>query len=51
MEQFNLATKQPKKAKELENILDNYLIEVHALKWQEGITWKNIPLKEINSNY
>jgi len=51
MEQFNLATQKPDKAKELEKILDNYLIEVHAPKWQDGITWKNIPLKEINSNY
>jgi arylsulfatase A-like enzyme len=51
MEQLNLATLQPEKAKELEKILDSYLIEVHAPKWQEGITWKNTPLKEINSNY
>ena len=51
MEQINLVTQKPEKAKELERILDNYLIEVHAPKWQEGITWKNTPLKEINSNY
>jgi arylsulfatase A-like enzyme len=51
MEQLNLATKKPEKAKELEKILDNYLTEVHAPKWQDGITWKNTPLKEINSNY
>ena len=51
MEQLNLAIKKPEKAKELEKILDNYLIEVHAPKWQDGITWKNTPLKEINSNY
>ena len=51
MEQINLAHQKPKKAKELENILDNYLIEVNAPKWQEGITWKKTPLKEINSNY
>jgi arylsulfatase A-like enzyme len=51
MEQLNLATQKPKKAKELEKILDNYLTEVHAPKWQDGITWKNTPLKEINSNY
>ena len=51
MEQLNLANLQPEKAKELEKILDSYLIEVHAPKWQEGITWKNTPLKEINSNY
>ena len=51
MEQINLVTQKPEKAKELETILDNYLIEVHAPMWQEGITWKNTPLKEINSNY
>ena len=51
MEQINLVTQKPEKAKELERILDNYLIQVHAPKWQEGITWKNTPLKEINSNY
>ena len=51
MEQINLAPQKLKKAKELENILDNYLVEVHAPKWQEGITWKKTPIKEINSNY
>tara|TARA_Y100000385_G_scaffold252426_1_gene275872 strand:- start:3185 stop:4654 length:1470 start_codon:yes stop_codon:yes gene_type:complete len=51
MEQINLSTQKPDKAKELEKILDNYLIEVHAPKWQDGITWKKTPLKEINSNY
>ena len=51
MEQINLVTQKPEKAKELERILDNYLIEVHAPKWQDGITWKNTPLKKINSNY
>ena len=29
----------------------NYLKEVHAPKWQEGITWKGLLLSEINSNY
>ena len=51
MEQLDLATQKPEKVKELEKILDNYLTEVHAPKWQDGITWKNTPLKEINSNY
>ena len=51
MEQINLVTQKPEKAKELETILDNYLIKVHAPKWQDGITWKKTPLKEINSNY
>ena len=51
MEQVNLANQRPEKAKELEKILDNYLTDVHAPKWQDGITWKNKPLKEISSNY
>ena len=51
MEQINLVTQKKEKAKELERILDNYLIEVHAPKWQDGITWKNTPLNKINSNY
>ena len=51
MEQLNLATQKPEKAKELEKILDDYLIQVRAPKWQDGITWKNTPLEEINSNY
>ena len=51
MEQLDLANQKPAKAKELEKILDNYLEDVNAPKWQDGITWKNTPLKEINSNY
>ena len=51
MEKFNLANKEIEKAKELEKILDNYLVNVHAPKWQDGITWKNKPLQEINSSY
>ena len=51
MEHLNLATTKLAKVQELEKILDDYLIEVNAPKWQEGITWKNIPLREINSNY
>jgi hypothetical protein len=31
--------------------LEDYLKEVHAPKWEEGITWKNTPLVEINSQY
>ena len=49
MEKINLVKEKPKKAKELEKILDDYLVNVHAPKWQEGITWKNKTLKEINS--
>ena len=33
----------------LEKILDKYLEEVKAPKWQPGITWKENPLKIINS--
>ena len=51
MEKLNLANQKKEKAKELEKILDSYLVEVNAPKWQEGITWKKTPLKEINSNY
>ena len=43
MEQTNLIAKYPKKAQELEKILDDYLVEVHAPKWKEGITWKIFP--------
>ena len=51
MEKVNLSSQIPEKVKDLEHILDNYLIDVSAPKWQDGITWKNTPLKEINSNY
>jgi arylsulfatase A-like enzyme len=51
MEQINLTNIKERKAKDLEKILDDYLFEVHAPKWQDGITWKNTPLIEINSNY
>jgi len=50
-EQLNLVSQKPDLAKDLEKILDNYLVEVSAPKWQDGITWKNTPIKEINSNY
>ena len=50
-EGFNLATQNPEKTKELEKILDDYLKRVSAPKWQDGITWKNTPIKKINSNY
>ena len=51
MEQINLISEMPEKAHELEKILDNYLIQVSAPKWQEGITWKNTPLNKINSKH
>ena len=50
-ESKNLAIKNPKKAKELEKLLMNYLKKVHAPKWEEGITWKKLPLSQINSSY
>ena len=51
MEQLDVAHQNPQKAKELEEILENYLKDVQAPKWKDGITWKNIPLKKINSRY
>jgi len=48
-EENNLLATNKKIARNLEKILDNYLDEVDAPKWQEGITWKNKPLKEFNS--
>ena len=51
MENLDLSTQKVDKAKELEELLDNYFIEVNAPKWQDGITWKNTPLKEINSSH
>jgi len=50
-ESENLAIKNPKKAKELEILLMNYFKQVHAPKWEEGITWKKLPLSQINSRY
>tara|TARA_B100001093_G_scaffold497860_1_gene545282 strand:+ start:813 stop:2279 length:1467 start_codon:yes stop_codon:yes gene_type:complete len=50
-EEIDLSMHEIEKAKELEKILDDYLTEVHAPKWKDGITWKNKPIKEINSNY
>lgn len=48
-EENNLADKNQKTAIELEKILDHYLADVNAPKWQEGINWKNKPLNEFNS--
>ena len=33
----------------LEKILDDYLTKVQAPKWKPGITWKENPLRIINS--
>lgn len=50
-ERIDLSTQESVRSKELEKILDDYLTKVHAPKWKDGITWKNKPIKEINSNY
>ena len=42
-EEFNLATQNPEKTKELEKILDDYLKRVSAPKWQDGITLEKHP--------
>ena len=48
-EMTDLSDSLPLAAQLLTTNLDNYLHGVRALKWQEGITWKNKPLSEINS--
>lgn len=58
---FNLATdiaesrdiskENPGKVGEMLTVLEEYLKDVHAPKWEEGITWKQKPLAEINSQY
>ncbi|MAO45879.1 MAG: hypothetical protein CL823_01885 [Crocinitomicaceae bacterium] len=50
-ESINLSKSNTVKADELENILDEYLKDVHAPRWQEGITWKSTPIDLINSFY
>ena len=42
-ESINLSELEIDKAKNLEYLLDNYLKDVKAPKWQEGITWKDTP--------
>lgn len=48
-ESNNLANSHKKVTKKLSEILDHYLSQVKAPKWQPGITWKNKSLKTINS--
>ena len=50
-EQYDISKEKPLKTKALEKILDNYLSSVHAPKWKEGITWKEIPVNQINSTH
>ena len=49
-ENYDLSKNSLKKlAKHIEKKLDNYLRNVNAPKWKKGITWKENPLKIINS--
>jgi arylsulfatase A-like enzyme len=50
-EKHDISGENPVKAGEMLSVLEGYLKEVHAPKWEEGITWKNKPLVEINSQY
>ena len=50
-ENRNLLENQPEIANAMEEALDNYLSDVKAPKWQEGITWKMTPLNEIGSHH
>ena len=50
-EQCDISKEKPLKTKALEKILDNYLSSVRAPKWKEGITWKEIPVNQINSTH
>ena len=49
-EKNNLASQMPQKAKQLESLLDNYLVKVHAPKWKKGINWTK-SFKEQDSVY
>jgi arylsulfatase A-like enzyme len=50
-ENRDIAKENPNKSAEMLTVLEDYLKEVHAPKWEEGITWKKKPLAEINSQY
>lgn len=50
-EKRDISADNPDKTAEMMTVLEDYLKEVHAPKWEEGITWKNKPLVEINSQY
>ena len=47
----DLSKEKPDKTAELTHILEKYLISVKAPKWEDGITWKNQKITEINSTY
>jgi arylsulfatase A len=46
-EKNNLAEEMPERVKQLEDMLDMYLTDVHAPKWEKGIDWKE---KFVNLN-
>jgi arylsulfatase A-like enzyme len=50
-ENRDVSGENPVQASEMLTVLEEYLKEVHAPKWEEGITWKKTPLAEINSQY
>ncbi|MBV42920.1 MAG: sulfatase [Crocinitomicaceae bacterium] len=50
-ENRDVSKENPDKSAEMLTVLEDYLKEVHAPKWEEGITWKKKPLAEINSQY
>ncbi len=50
-EENNLVNILTEKAVTLEKALDAYLKRVKAPKWKPGITWKQMPLEKINSQY
>lgn len=51
MEKINLSKTNITKLNDLEKILDDYLSEVKAPKWKEGITWKSKPIETFNSHH
>ena len=48
-EENNLSAAMPAKAEAMRVALSEYLSDVRAPRWQEGITWKGKPLAEFNS--
>ena len=50
-ETTNLALRLPDLARNMESDLLDYLKQVQAPRWQEGITWKNDPFRSFESTY
>lgn len=48
-EKINIKQKYPVISTELERLLDDFLIKFKSLKWQEGINWKNVDVRELDS--